>query len=79
MNLKFKHNLGTTDRILRAGTGLGAMYFGFYNNYLITDRGAALVFGCLGLISLFVAAIGYCPGYALIGFTTLKQESQAPR
>ena len=79
MNLKFKHNLGTTDRILRTGIGLGAMYFGFYSNYLVTDRDATLVFGSIGIMGLIGVIIGYCPGYALIGFTTLKQETQAPR
>lgn len=77
MQLKFKFNLGKIDRILRGGIGLGAMYFGFYSNYLITDKVAALVFGCMGSMSLIVAIVGYCPLYGLIGFSTLKQETQA--
>ena len=79
MDLKFKHNLSTTDRILRAGIGLGAMYFGFYSHYLITDREAALVLGSIGLISLLVALAGNCPVYRLIDFSSLKQEMQTPR
>ena len=77
MQLKFKCNLGTIDRILRGGIGLGAMYFGFYSHYLITDKVAALVFGCIGSMSLIVAVVGYCPGYALIGFSTQRQDPQA--
>jgi hypothetical protein len=75
MRLKFKCNLGRVDRILRGGIGLAAVYFGFYSNYLITDRIAALVFGCMGIMSLGVAILGYCPGYALIGFSTDKQTT----
>jgi len=76
MELKFKSNLGMIDRLLRGGIGLAAMYFGFYSTYLITDKVAALVFGAMGTMSLIVAIVGYCPGYALIGFSTLKQERQ---
>lgn len=78
MQLKFKSNLGMIDRILRGGIGIGVMYVGFFTNSLITDKVAALVFGCMGFMSLIVAIVGYCPGYALIGFSTLKQETQAP-
>jgi hypothetical protein len=73
----FKRNLGMIDRVLRGGIGLAAMYFGFYSRYLITDDVAALVFGSMGVMCLTVAIVGYCPGYALIGFSTLKHETQA--
>ncbi len=73
---KLKCNLGKLDRILRAGIGLGAIYFGFFSNYLITDKIAALVFGSMGVISLFFAVVGFCPGYAAIGFSTQKHETR---
>lgn len=78
MKVKLKSNLGTIDRILRGGIGVGATYIGFFTNFLITDKVAALVFGCMGVMSLIVAVVAYCPGYALIGFSTVKQETQAP-
>jgi hypothetical protein len=77
--MKFERNLGAFDRILRSGISLAMIYFGFFSNYLITDHLAGLVLGAMGVGSLVVALIGYCPLYGLIGFSTYIPKADAAR
>ena len=77
--MKFERNLGVIDRVLRAGISLAMVYFGFFGNYLITDHIAGLILGVMGVGSLIIAIIGYCPLYGLIGFSTYTPRANAPR
>lgn len=77
--MKFERNLGAIDRVLRAGISLAMIYFGFVSNYLITDHIAGLILGVMGIGSLVIAVIGYCPLYGLIGFSTYTPRADAPR
>ena len=77
--MKFERNLGVIDRILRAGISLAMIYFGFFSGYLITDHVAGLILGAMGVGSLIIAAIGYCPLYGLIGFSTYTTKADALR
>ena len=70
MKLNFTRNIGTIDRLLRLGFSFLMIYFGFFSNYLVSDRIAGLLLGCMGMVSLFVALIGYCPLYKLVDFST---------
>lgn len=55
-------NVGTIDRTLRVILGLGLISLVFI--------GPQTNWGWLGLIPLATAAIGWCPPYALLGFST---------
>lgn len=75
MKFKFARNLGSTDRILRIGFSFLMIYFGFFSSYFITDRVAGLILGSMGIGSLLIAFIGYCPLYGLVGFSTSKTDA----
>ena len=57
-------NIGTIDRALRVALGLGLISLVFV--------GPQTNWGWLGLIPLATAAIGWCPPYALLGFSTCR-------
>jgi len=67
------------DRILRGGISVAMIYFGFFSHYLITDHIARLILGGMGIGSLLVAVAGWCPLYALIGFSTFTQRAGTTR
>jgi len=77
MIFKLNRNLGMIDRILRGGIGIAMMYFGFFSQYLITDHIARLILGGMGVGMLLIAIVGYCPLYALIGFSTCTHKAKA--
>jgi hypothetical protein len=79
MKFKVVRNLGNTDRILRIGFSLLMIYFGFFSSYLITDRVAGLILGGMGVGSLLVAIVGFCPLYGLVGFSTYACKTDATR
>jgi hypothetical protein len=79
MTFKFVRNLGMTDRILRGGIGVAMIYFGLFSKYLITDHVAGLILGGMGIGMLLMAAIGYCPMYAMIGFSTHTHRAETTR
>lgn len=70
-------NIGGIDRILRVGISLLMIYFGFINDTIIADQVASTILGTLGLASMFVAAIGICPLYFIIGFNTCSSEDES--
>jgi hypothetical protein len=55
------------------------VYFGFFSHYLITDHVASLILGGMGIASLSVAVIGYCPLYTLTGFSTYTPKAVTAR
>ncbi len=57
-----KRNMGTLDRTLRAIVGIVLIALVFV--------GPQTPWGWLGLILLGTAAFGYCPPYALFGWST---------
>ncbi|GIX29845.1 MAG: hypothetical protein KatS3mg124_0317 [Porticoccaceae bacterium] len=56
-------NLGKWDRWLRAVLGLAIIGWGVY---------AESWWGLLGVVLLLSAAVGFCPVYRLLGFSTCK-------
>lgn len=60
-------NIGTIDRTLRVVLGLVLISLVFI--------GPQTNWGWLGLIPLATAAIGWCPPYALFGFSTCSASS----
>lgn len=60
-------NVGTIDRLARlilglVIIGLGVMYQSWW--------------GAVGIVPLFTAAVGWCPPYAMLGFSTCKVKTE---
>lgn len=66
-------NVGSIDRILRAGLGLGLLYLAFLSG-LPAFEGSVLKYGAaaVGIVMLAVAAIRVCPIYTIFGLKTCK-------
>ena len=64
-----KLNESNVDRAIRAVAGIVLLIlgFGFWGGAL------AIVADVLGVVFLATAAIGFCPLYALVNFSTLKK------
>jgi hypothetical protein len=60
-------NLGPADRFMRALLGVVGLS--------LVVWGPASPWGYLGLIPLVTAAIGYCPLYQLLGWSTAPQRT----
>lgn len=73
--MPFKKNLGSLDRILRFGIGSMFVYFGFFNHTLIQDQLASTLLGVFGVAFIVMAIIAYCPFYALIDFSTVREDA----
>lgn len=57
-------NIGGIDRILRLIVGLALI--------ALAATGMVGVWGYIGIIPIITAAIGWCPGYAILGVKTCK-------
>ncbi|MEN9627006.1 MAG: hypothetical protein RJA10_232 [Pseudomonadota bacterium] len=62
-----KSNVGGIDRILRIVLGLALI--------ALTLTGAIGVWGWIGLVPLATAAMGFCPLYTVLGFSTCPVKS----
>lgn len=58
-----KKNVGGIDRALRLIAGVLLLALGYTTSFW---------FGIIGAVLLVTAAIGWCPPYALLGFSTCK-------
>ena len=59
-----KKNIGAVERIIRIIAGIGILSLAFV--------GPASPWAYLGLVPLATGLIGWCPPYALLGFSTCK-------
>ena len=57
-----KTNVGNIDRILRVVLGLALI--------ALTLTGTIGVWGWIGIVPLATAAMGFCPLYTVLGFST---------
>lgn len=64
-------NVGTVDRAVRVGLGLGLL------SLLAVLEGGARWVGLVGLVPLLTAALGSCPLYTLFGLTTCPVRPKA--
>jgi hypothetical protein len=64
-----KLNESNTDRIIRAVAGVVVLYLGFG----VLGGALAIVADVVGVVLLATAAIGFCPLYALLKFSTLSK------
>jgi len=62
MSALLPKNMGNVDRALRVALGLGLLAIAF--------TGPQTPWGYLGFIPLLTAAIGSCPLYTMLGFST---------
>ena len=65
--MNFNKNAGTIDRSLRAIVGLVLI--------ALTLTGNIGVWGWIGVVPLFTAAIGWCPAYTLLGIKTCPTKN----
>jgi hypothetical protein len=64
-----KLNESNVDRIIRAVAGVVLLYLGF----AVLAGTLAIFADVVGVVLLLTAAVGFCPLYALLKFSTLKQ------
>jgi hypothetical protein len=62
-----KTNVGGIDRVLRIVLGLALI--------ALTLTGAIGVWGWIGLVPLATAAMGFCPLYTVLGFSSCPVKS----
>ena len=62
----FKNNVGSIDRILRIVVGLALIG--------MTLTGMIGVWGWIGVVPLLTAALGTCPLYSVLGFSTCPMK-----
>jgi hypothetical protein len=62
MSARLPKNMGTVDRAVRFALGIGLLAIAF--------TGPQTPWGYLGFIPLLTAAIGSCPLYTMLGFST---------
>lgn len=61
-----KSNVGGIDRILRIVIGLALI--------ALTLTGSIGVWGWIGVVPLLTAALGFCPAYTLLGFSSCPMK-----
>lgn len=59
-------NLGGLDRVIRILLGLLVLAAGYYFQS---------IFGLIGIVLIFTAAMGWCPAYALLGLSTCSVKN----
>ncbi len=66
-------NVGSIDRILRAGLGIALLYLAFFSD-LPLFAGGAVKYGAalIGFVMLVVALVRVCPIYSLFGIRTCR-------
>jgi hypothetical protein len=65
-----KLNESNVDRIIRAVAGVVLLFLGFGG---ALSGGLAVVADVVGVVLLLTGAIGFCPLYAALKFSTLKK------
>lgn len=64
-----KLNESNVDRVIRAVAGVVLLYLGFGGAFIGTS---AVVADVLGGVLLLTGAVGFCPLYTVLKFSTLK-------
>lgn len=68
--------MGPLDQVLRAGIGLGLIWFGFFDDWFITDRLAGAILGAFGIVNLLCAPLAFCPVYRIAGLNTCPASNE---
>ena len=72
---RIRRNMGPLDQLLRAGIGLGLIWFGFFDDWFITDRVAGALLGAFGIVNLLFAPLAVCPVYLIAGISTCPADN----
>lgn len=68
-----KTNVGTIDRLVRAMLGLVLLYLAFFSGFSVFSSPLVMVVtAAVGVVMLVVAAVRFCPIYALLGVRTCR-------
>lgn len=68
-------NEGNLDRAVRFMAGLALLYLGWTG---VVGGAVGMVFKFGGFLPLVTGLIGWCPAYALLGFTTRDASRDQP-
>ncbi|GAB4037862.1 MAG: hypothetical protein Fur0014_06020 [Rubrivivax sp.] len=69
--------MGPLDQVLRAGIGLGLIWFGFFDEWFLTDPVAGTILGVFGIVNLLFAPLAFCPVYRIAGLNTRQAPTAA--
>jgi hypothetical protein len=69
LETQMKMNESNVDRIIRVVAGVVLLYLGFG----MLGGALAIIADVLGVVLLLTGAVGFCPLYALLKFSTLKK------
>ena len=75
MQLQLEANERAADRVIRSVAGavlLGIAIISFSGPFAVVEGVIALALGIIGVISLGTGLLGWCPFYAMLGFTTCE-------
>jgi len=73
--MKFKANVGLTDRIIRLTVGIIALYFAYMHPVASNYFALKIVLTIISLISVSVFLTSYCPLYSLVNLSTRKKSN----
>jgi hypothetical protein len=65
-----KLNESNIDRVIRVIAGIVLLYLGFGG---VLTGALGIVIGVVGVVLVLTGLVGFCPLYALLKFSTLKQ------
>lgn len=65
-----KKNVGFIDKIFRIIISLALIGFGYIQLTQVGDMFSGYGFIVFGVVFLFIALVGYCPLYSLVGINT---------
>ena len=71
-----KTNEAGWDRALRVALGLALLYLGWFG---VVGGGAGLALKVVGFVPLVTGIVGFCPVYALFGWSSCPVDRHRPR
>ena len=69
-------NMGHLDQFLRFGISLVLIYSGFIDDSIVHDSLSRWIIGGIGVASLIVALLRFCPLYTLAGVSTCPNHNK---
>jgi len=71
-----KKNMGHLDQFLRFGISVVLIYAGFIDETIVHDALSRWIIGGIGIASLIVALLRFCPLYTLAGVSTCPHHKK---
>ena len=76
MLIKFKHNMNSLDRTLRAVVGLSLLILGPLTEFLTPDILSIVLMGIAGTIAFTSSLFSYCILYDMTGINTIRNSAK---